>query len=46
MADDSLGDERIFTAFGKATGIGDINIRGKATVQRTARAGRSPSAST
>lgn len=37
MADDSPGDERIFTAFGQATGIGDVNIRGKATVHRTAR---------
>ena len=35
MMDDSAGDERIFTAFGRATGIGDINIRDKGTLRRT-----------
>jgi Putative MetA-pathway of phenol degradation len=39
MADDSVGDERIFTAFGQASGIGDVNIRGKATLKRTDRYG-------
>ncbi len=34
MADDSVGDERIFTAFGQATGIGDVNLRAKATLKR------------
>lgn len=35
MADDSVGDERIYTAFGSATGVGDVNIRGKFTLHRT-----------
>lgn len=39
MADDSPGDQRIFTAFGDATGIGDVNIRGKATLRRTPHGG-------
>ncbi|MEZ5294635.1 MAG: hypothetical protein R2745_26390 [Vicinamibacterales bacterium] len=39
MADDSPGDERIFTAFGDATGLGDVNLRGKATLRRTPHGG-------
>lgn len=35
MSDDSVGDERIFTAFGQASGIGDVNLRGKFTLRRT-----------
>ena len=35
MADDSVGDERIYTAFGSANGIGDVNTRGKFTLRRT-----------
>ncbi len=37
--DDSPGDRRIFTAFGDAAGIGDINVRGKFTLRRTERQG-------
>lgn len=39
MADDSVGDERTYTAFGQATGIGDVNLRAKATVQRSPHVG-------
>lgn len=35
MADDSVGDRRIFTALGHATGIGDVSLRGKATLTRS-----------
>ena len=35
QTDDSVGDHRIFTAFGKATGLGDVNVRGKLTVRKT-----------
>jgi len=37
--DDSAGERRIFTAFGDAAGLGDINVRAKVTVKRTARQG-------
>jgi hypothetical protein len=37
--DDSICDRRIFTAFGKASGLGDINVRSKFTVRRTQRHG-------
>ena len=30
--EDTIGDRRIFTAFGNASGIGDINLRAKATL--------------
>jgi hypothetical protein len=39
MSDDSIGDRRIFTAFGKATGLGDVNLRTKLTVRKTDRHG-------
>ncbi len=39
MTDDSVGDRRIFTAFGDASGIGDINVRAKVTLKRTERHG-------
>jgi hypothetical protein len=39
MADDSVGDERIYTAFGQATGVGDVNLRAKATIRRSPHAG-------
>jgi hypothetical protein len=32
--DDSVGDRRVFTAFGDAAGIGDIDVRAKFTVSR------------
>ena len=32
-ADDVLGDRRIFTAFGRASGIGDVTIRLKGTLE-------------
>lgn len=35
QTDDSVGDHRLFTAFGKATGFGDVNVRGKYTIRRT-----------
>ena len=37
--EDTIGDRRIFTAFGNASGVGDINLRAKATLSRTARHG-------
>ena len=37
--EDTIGDRRIFTAFGNASGIGDINLRAKATLNRTERQG-------
>ena len=43
--EDTIGDRRIFTAFGNASGIGDINLRAKATLKRTSATG-SLSAST
>jgi hypothetical protein len=39
MTDDSAGNRRIFTAFGDASGIGDINVRAKVTLKRTDRHG-------
>ena len=39
MTDDSVGDQRRFTAFGDAAGIGDINVRAKVTLKRTERHG-------
>jgi hypothetical protein len=39
MTDDSVGDHRTFTAFGDASGIGDINVRAKVTLKRTERHG-------
>ena len=36
---DNIGDRRIFTAFGDASGIGDINLRAKATLRKTDRQG-------
>jgi hypothetical protein len=39
MTDDSTGNRRLFTAFGDASGLGDINVRGKVTVKRTERQG-------
>lgn len=38
-ADDSIGDRRIFTAFGHASGIGDITIRLKQAIKKSARNG-------
>jgi hypothetical protein len=38
-ADDSIGDRRIFTAFGHASGIGDITIRMKQAIKRSPRNG-------
>ena len=38
-ADDSIGDRRIFTAFGHASGIGDITIRMKQAIKKTPRNG-------
>jgi hypothetical protein len=38
-ADDSIGDRRIFTAFGHASGIGDITIRMKQGLKRSQRSG-------
>ena len=35
QTDDSVGDHRTFTAFGDATGLGDINMRAKTTIKRT-----------
>jgi hypothetical protein len=37
--DGVVGDRRIFTAFGSASGIGDITVRGKAAVRRNDRMG-------
>jgi hypothetical protein len=37
--EDTIGDRRIFTAFGNASGIGDVNLRAKVTLSRTARQG-------
>ena len=37
--EDNIGDRRIFTAFGNASGLGDINLRAKATVYHTERQG-------
>ena len=34
-ADDSIGDRRIFTAFGHASGLGDITIRLKQAIKKT-----------
>jgi hypothetical protein len=39
MTDDSVGDHRTFTAFGDASGLGDINVRAKVTLKRTERHG-------
>jgi hypothetical protein len=39
MADDSVGDTRTYTAFGDATGLGDINVRGKVALTRSSRMG-------
>ena len=39
MTDDSVGDHRTFTAFGDASGLGDINVRAKVTLKRTERQG-------
>ena len=33
-ADDSIGDRRLFTAFGHASGLGDITVRMKQVVQK------------
>jgi len=38
-ADDGIGDRRIFTAFGHASGIGDITIRMKQAIKRSQRSG-------
>lgn len=35
QADDTVGDTRVFTAFGEATGLGDINVRGKLAVKKS-----------
>jgi hypothetical protein len=37
--EDNIGDRRIFTAFGNASGLGDVNLRAKVTLSRTARQG-------
>ena len=37
--EDTIGDRRIFTAFGNASGLGDVNLRAKVTLSRTARQG-------
>lgn len=37
--DGSVGNRRIFTAFGKATGVGDVTLRGKLTVKHSATQG-------
>jgi hypothetical protein len=37
--DDSIGDRRIFTAFGHASGLGDITIRMKQAIKKSARNG-------
>ena len=34
-ADDSIGNQRIFTAFGHASGPGDVTLRFKQTVKKT-----------
>jgi hypothetical protein len=36
QADGSVGDERLFTAIGSATGLGDIMVRLKATARKSA----------
>jgi hypothetical protein len=38
-ADDSIGDRRIFTAFGHASGIGDITVRLKQGLKRSQKSG-------
>jgi Putative MetA-pathway of phenol degradation len=38
-ADDSIGDSRIYTAFGHASGIGDITIRMKQAIKKSPRNG-------
>ncbi len=38
-ADDAIGSRRIFTAFGHASGIGDITIRMKQAIKKSARNG-------
>ena len=38
-ADDSIGDRRIFTAFGHASGLGDITIRMKQAIKKSPRNG-------
>ena len=38
-ADDSIGDRRIYTAFGHASGIGDITIRMKQAIKKSPRNG-------
>jgi hypothetical protein len=38
-ADDTIGSRRIFTAFGHASGIGDITIRMKQAIKRSPRSG-------
>jgi hypothetical protein len=37
--DGSVGDRRLFTAFGSASGIGDMTVRAKANVRKTDRMG-------
>ena len=39
LLEDNIGDRRIFTAFGNASGLGDVNLRAKVTLSRTARQG-------
>jgi hypothetical protein len=34
MADDSIGSERLFTAFGHASGLGDVTVRVKQGIRR------------
>jgi hypothetical protein len=35
MLDDSIGDRRLFTAFGRASGLGDVTLRFKQTIRKT-----------
>jgi hypothetical protein len=37
--DDSVGDRRLFTAFGRASGVGDVTVRFKQSLRRTGRHG-------
>ncbi|MDX2194070.1 MAG: transporter [Gemmatimonadales bacterium] len=39
QADDTVGDTRVYTAFGEATGLGDINVRGKLALHKSRRMG-------
>lgn len=39
QADGSVGDQRLFTAIGSASGLGDLMVRLKSTVRKTERSG-------